>query len=147
MPRPGSPGRPGTAVIPPAWEQHHQPVAEGTFTAQCRLRDPAADVEGPFDPDTGTRPVTKAAPYYDGPCRVQQMHTPRRGETAEQQTAEHDYLVQVPKTVTGVREKHRIEIYGSNDAALNGRELHVADVMRGSLTWSRDLVCLDNLGR
>lgn len=137
---------PGSRVIHSQWETHHQPVVEGTFTARIRLRHATEDSETP-NPATGVPTVVKATPYYDGPCRIQQLHQPQSGETAGQVESTHDYLVQVPKAVTGARVLDVGEVYQSGDASLNGRDLEVSDVTRGSLTWSTDLVCLDNLGR
>lgn len=147
MPRTGYPRRPGSTVVPAGWEPHHEPTVEAAFTARCRLRDPAKDTEGPLDRDTGTHPIVKAAPYYDGPCRIQQLHQPQTAETAGQVVLTHDYLLQVPKSVTQAAPQHVAEIYDATDATINGRELEVSDVARGSLTWCRDLTCLDNLGR
>lgn len=137
--------RPGSTVIPAGWEEHHVPVVEATFTAKCKLRDPAGDTQT-WNAATGTYSTVKTAAYYDGPCRVQQSHQPQTAETAGQVESTHDYLLQIPKSVTAVAVKHVAEIYAATDTTLNGRVLEVSDVMRGSLTWSRDLACLDRLG-
>jgi hypothetical protein len=138
---------PGSRVIPAGWAQHHRPTVESTFTAKIRLRDPAQDTEGPLDEDTGTRPVVKAAPYYDGPCRVQQRNQPQVGATGEQRISTQDYLVPVPITVTTVAVGHVGLIYECpDDPSLIGRPLKVTDVLRGSLAWERDLICTDSMG-
>jgi hypothetical protein len=140
--------RPGSRVIPAGWVEHHRPVAEATFIgAKIRLRDPADDTVGEFDEDTGTRPVVKAAPYYDGPCRVQQQKQPQVGTTGDQRVSTHDYLVAVPIAVTAVAGGHIGEVYEcAADPTLIGRPLKVTDVMRGSLAWERDLIVIDQLG-
>ncbi len=137
---------PGTRVVPDGWEQRHQPVVEATFTARVQLRDPSGDTQT-WNTATGKYTTVKAAAYYDGPCRIQQLNRTQTAETAGQVEATHDYLVQIPKTVTAVHTGHLAVIYDATDTTLNGRELQVSDVLRGSLTWARDLTCIDTLGR
>lgn len=138
----------GSRVIPAGWVEHHRPVAEATMVgAKIRLRDPAEDTLGDFDEETGTRPVVKAAPYFDGPCRVQQQKQPQVGSAGEQRVTSHDYLIAVPVSVTTVAVGHVGVVYEcAADPSLVGRELKVTDVLRGSLAWERDLIAIDQLG-
>ena len=138
--------RPNSRVIPAGWEARHRPVAEATMTVVIEFRNPADDVLGEFDEETGTRPVVKATPYYTGPCRVQQQKQPQVGATGDQRISSHDYLVTIPADVTAVAVGHVGVVTESSDASLVGRALKVTDVMRGSLIWERDLICIDNLG-
>lgn len=138
--------RPNTRVIPAGWVEHHRPVIEATFTARIRLRNPADDEQGEFDEETGTRPVVHAAPYYDGPCRIQQQKQPQVGSTGEQPVTTHDYLVPVPIEVNAELGHIGQVVECPADPTLVGRYLKVTDVMRGSLAWERDLICIDHLG-
>lgn len=138
--------RPGSRVIPAGWVEHHRPTVEATFTAKIRLRDPAQDTVGDFDDATGTRPVVKATPYYDGPCRVQQQKQPQVGQTGEQRVTTHDYLIPVPISVDAAIGHIGVVYECAADPTLVGRSLKVTDVMRGSLAWERDLIAIDHLG-
>ena len=137
---------PGSKVIPSGWSAHHQPVAEGTMTGACTIRDPKATVTGPFDPDTGTFPKAPAPPYYTGACRAQQQRQPQEATTGGEEITTHDYLVPVPASVTGVKLGHVVKITAAVDASLVGRVLQVTDIQRGSEIWERDLICIDHLG-
>lgn len=138
--------RPSSNVIHPRWATHHRPVVEGTFTATIAIRDPAQDTRGELDHDTGTRPVVKATPYYVGGCRIQQQKQPQVSISADQRVTTHDYLVPVPIEVNA-RTGHIGTVTDCPaDPTLVGRELKVTDVLRGSLAWERDLICIDHLG-
>lgn len=115
------------------------------MTAKIRLRDPAGDVKV-WDEETGINTITKAAPYFDGPCRAQQQKQPQVGTTGGQRVSTHDYLITVPAAVIQAKVGHLGEIYECSDPSLIGRRLKVTDVQRGSLIWERDLICIDDLG-
>jgi len=136
----------GSRVIPVGWSAHHQPVAEGTMTGACTIRDPDATVVGEFDPETGTYPRTPAGPYYTDVCRAQQQKQPQVATTGEQRVSTHDYLVTVPASVTAVKLGHLVKVTAAEDASLIGRVLQVTDVQRGTEIWERDLICIDYLG-
>lgn len=138
--------RPGSRVIPTGWSAHHRPVAEGTMTGACTIRDPAQDTQGEFDDETGTYPTVPADPYYTGVCRAQQQKQPQVATTGEQRVSTHDYLVTVPASVAGVKLGHIVTVTSAVDPSLIGRPLKVVDVMRGTEMWERDLICIDDLG-
>jgi hypothetical protein len=136
----------GSRVIPVGWSKHHQPVAEGTMTGACTIRDPGATVQGEFDNSNGTFPSTPAAPYYTGPCRAQQQKQPQVATTGDQKVSTHDYLVTVPASVVAVKAGHILTVTAAEDTSLIGRPLQVTDVQRGTEIWERDLICIDHLG-
>jgi len=116
------------------------------MTGVCTIRDPAQDTEGPFDEESGTRSVIKAAPFFTGPCRAQQQKQPQVATTGEQRVSTHDYLVTIPASVTAVKLGHIVTVTAAEDASLIGRPLKVVDVIRGTEIWERDLICIDDLG-
>jgi hypothetical protein len=151
MPRPGGPGRPGSTVIPPGWEAHHRPTAEGTFTALCEISaDPVG--QGPWNDDIGDYdPAPRVVLYSNLPCRVQELRQPQEARTGDQRVTSHDYLVPVPASTTNVAVGHQIKVTGflrtgEGDPSLLGRPLVVTDVQRGSTIFQRDLICIDHLG-
>lgn len=118
------------------------------MTAVCTIRLPGA-VQGPWNATTGQYTSTPHAPYYTGPCRVQQLHQPNEVSAGEQRVSTHDYLVPVPAAVTAVELGHILTVTAGGpdlDPSLIGRLLTVTDIQRGSLTWERDLTCTDDLG-
>jgi hypothetical protein len=134
-------GRPGTRVIPTDWEATNRPAVEATMTATIAWRIPGG-TKGPFDEDTGTYPTVPNTPYTTVPCRVQAMATmARRVENAEQAMTVAGYLVTVPAATTGIRVGHLGHVTGTGDPDLDGHDLHVDDVVRGSLRFERDLFC------
>jgi hypothetical protein len=135
--------RPGSRVIPVGWEEHHQATAEGAFTATVELTDPDASSEV-WNPAERRYDVTPAVPYYVGPGRAQQLNMPQVADVAGQPVSTHDYRVSISKSVAGVRIGHRVKVTAATDASLVGRTLTVTDVLRGSLTWQRDLICVDH---
>lgn len=140
---------PGSRVIPAGWEAHHRPVAESTQTARCQITR-AGTGPGTWNPATNEfDPPQRQVIYPDLSCRVQQLNQPQVSSTGQQQVSTHDYRVSVPIAAAAVLLDDRVEITGGDttlDPTLIGRPLVVTDVQRGSLTWERDLICIDNLG-
>lgn len=140
-----------TKVIPDQWVEHHRPVAEGTMTALCDVRNPAGKppVDAPDDWD-GTMPL-----HLNVPCRVQELRQPREGVQADQPQNVRRYLVTLPinkvdgiragengSIVTNFRPQNSSQAF---DPMLRDRILRVEDIQHGSLMWERDIVCADNL--
>lgn len=145
MTRPGSPTRPGSSVINPAWEQHHRPTAESVMTADGILTRPDPDADPVFDPATGstTRPVITV---YTGACRLQALDVGDNATlTGEQQVTGHTYRVSLPYPVDA-QVDDTLTVTTASDPTLTGRKLRITDVARGSLVWQRDLIAVDDLG-
>lgn len=142
MPRRGQLyGRPGTQVIPAGWAVGQRPVAQGTMTAAIALRVPGG-TKGPFNPTTGTYPVVPHPVYATARCRVQALtNVPRQVDAAEDEVTVSAYLVTVPAGTLGLQVGHVGVVTGSGDALLDGRELKVDDIIRGTLLVERDLLC------
>lgn len=134
-------------VIPPDYEATHAPVVEGTMTGTCRITygdaNPAAPV---WDPALGS-PIRPAQPaLYEGPCRVQAMNQrvaiQRLGDIAARHMT---YLVTIVRG-TQIPAGAIVEIATSSDPLLPaGHQLTVGEVTRGTLTFERDLMCVDDL--
>jgi hypothetical protein len=146
MPRPvGAQGRPGTQVIPAAWETHHRGVAEKTMTAVCTIRHPGGTRT--YNDVTGLTSVTPNFPYFTGPCRVQALAVgDSRVAVAEQQVTSASYLISVPAVVSEVAVDDQVTVTSSTDPSLTAKTLRVTSVQRGSLRFERDLIALDDLG-
>ncbi|MFC0623232.1 DUF6093 family protein [Kribbella deserti] len=138
--------RPGTPVIPVGWSQYHRPVAELSMTARCTI-----DADGTGEPvwnnDTGTWDAPARVVLHTGvPCRIQQQRQPQEANASGQSVTTHDYLVPVPAEILNVEVGHELRIDSCpDDPSLVGRRLVVTDVLRGSLAWERDLICVDRL--
>lgn len=149
MPRPRTHhGRPNTRVLPKGWAERHRPVLEDTRTGRISLRTPGSTT-GPVDPNTGRRPVISSAPYaVDVPCRVQVLPAAgRRGQidAADQQITVVGYQITVPLTHDDtpllVKPGHLGRLTRTGDPLLDGRDVNVDDVTRGSLLLERVLLC------
>lgn len=144
---PGSGRRP---VIPSDWSAHHRPVVEGTFTAEVEIREPGG-TPGPRDPGTGVVPVTPHAAHYADGARIQvaPVFSAER-DSAGQEITVAGYLVVVNRDTSAQTEVgHVVKVTAvddNGDPALVDRELTVSGVAYGSLSWERDLICIDQLG-
>lgn len=141
---------PGSRVIPTGWEQHHRPVAEGTFTAICRI-DKAGAGQGTWNPTTSTYdPPARILLHDNEPCRVQELKQPTVSEVGHQQVTAQHYQVSVRSAITDVEPDHHVTVIGGLDPTLDpsliGRPLVITTVQRGSVIWERDLLAIDNLG-
>ncbi len=119
-------------------------AAEDLMTSTCTIREPAS--ERPItDPATGAVTMPPGPVVYSGRCRVRPATGPggdsatREAGTAQLLT--FDYLVSVPFSVSGVRERHRVTIDGSPDPSLVGAEVEVEHVDRGEHLTARRLQC------
>lgn len=143
--------RPGLTVIPPGWEQHHKPVADGTRTATVELwTGPlAGDPEWIWD-RAERREVrnhgTRLHPDSTITARVQRLREEDGTSAGQQDVTTRRYLVALDRdladelTVTA-----RVRVVDC-DPYLDGHYLSVLDIQGGSLRFERDLLCLDNLG-
>ncbi|UIU47068.1 DUF6093 family protein [Microcystis phage MinS1] len=141
-------GRPDTHVLP--HETAHRVVAERTMTAIVALRLPGA---GPrrWDPVSQQNTADVHDAYWTGPARVQAQATKaRRVTVADDDETTAGYLITLPATLlddNGVpvatipAEDHVVRVTNSGDPALDGRDLTVDQVVRGSVRFERDLLC------
>jgi hypothetical protein len=139
--------RPGSQVIPAGWSAHHRPVAEKTFTARCTI-DRAGTGAPVWNATTNAYdPPARVVLHTNLECRVQHWRKFAQVDTVgEQRVSTHEYLVQVPITVTDVELDQQVRIDACEDASFVGKRIVVTDIHRGSLMWDRALLCIDNLG-
>ena len=138
--------RPGSHVIHPDWEQRHRLTATATMTALCVIDREDPDGTPVFDPVTGTTSRPRVT-VYSGPCRVQRRSVAEsERQSGDQEVTTADYLVVIEHDADPVQVADRVTIGDSSDPTLTGRALTVSAVMRGSLRWERDLICVDDLG-
>jgi hypothetical protein len=142
------------AVIPHGWAAHHRPVTEGAMTAECII---TRDREGvaPLDAGTGEpepwEPLTiYPLPGQPGICRVQILAA-GGGESEQavgEAVAEREVLVVVPHDAPEFRAGRQTGDWvtitaGGDDPQLVGRRLRINTIDYSSLSWERDLRCLD----
>lgn len=134
-------GRPGSRVIPPNWGRNHQPVLETTMLdATCELRPPGS--QQLWDPDLEEMVAVPKSAYYAGGCRIQAMtNDARQAVAADDPETVTRYLITLPAGVDEAAIGHLLKVTASDDDALTGRSLTVADVILGSHRFERDLIC------
>ena len=135
-------GRPGTAVIPAGWAVSHRPVVEKTQATAITLRHPGTTQE--WSQELEQNVEVPLDPYFTGTARVQALATQARPiVTVGDREVVAQYLVTIPVD-TGAAEPAELDLVAvsdSGDPALDGRTLLVAQVVRGSLLFERDLFC------
>lgn len=141
--------RPGLAVIPTGWEQHHKPVADGTRTATVELwSGPIGGPEWLYDRAAKTEVRNHGTRLHPGvtiTARVQRLREEDDATAGQQDIATRRYLITLDRdladalTLTG-----RVRVVDC-DPYLDGRYLSIVDIQGGSLRFERDLICLDNL--
>lgn len=139
-------GRPGTAVIPPRWEQSHGKVFEKTMPARVALRH--SGVEKTFNDTDRKTDYTNLAPYVICEQARVQAQTSRATDqasvSAEETLVVTGYLVTISLDRAPDEEPivgDLVDVLGSNDSRLTGQTLVVTDVVLGSLRFERDLMC------
>jgi hypothetical protein len=142
---------PGSRVLHPAFQAAHRPAAEQAMTVRITFARPGAGVPGAFDPATGTRAARSGArPVAVTKARVQATASADRTTVAgEQVITLRGYTVSVPVEVTGLRVDDVATVTSigpEDDPDLLGARLRVRDVVVGSITWQRVLVCEQDLG-
>lgn len=136
------------SVIPADWSAHHRGVVRQTWTGGCTIHHPGqAPASGTLDPESGEYPpAAAAAAHFTGACRVQVQLTTGQSESAGEQVTVAGYLVVVDQSADAVKVDDVVTITrvdDNGDPTLFGRRLTVTGVARGTLTWERDLTCVD----
>lgn len=134
-----------TRVIHRDFSAHHQPVAEGTMTATCRVERPAIGTH--WDPVTeSTVPNPPDVLISSSICKVQEYMRAAGKDQVGQQVVERRYRVSLPADVAPIDVKCHVVFLASSDAALATRTFYVDDVQYATERFERVLICLDNLG-
>ena len=119
------------------------------MTAKCRITR-ASTSNGTWNDATNQYdPPAREVVYETLACRVQELSLPQVQETGQQRVSSRDYRVSLPITALAVLVDDVLEVLGGDDtldASLVDRPLVITDIQRGSLTWQRDVICIDNLG-
>lgn len=126
------------------------------MTATVALRAPGTSSNSHFDGALHRTVTTGPAPFaVDVPARVQAL-TERRGAGPAQDAADDmvrvaGYLVSLPLSGDGVDQivvdgetNTLIDVTASSDPLLTGKTLRVADIVRGTNRFERDLLCTLN---
>jgi len=139
-------GRPGTPVIPAGWQQAHGAVAAKTMTAIVNLRNPGST--STFNPTGRRTEYTPLAAYATAQAARVQAQTSRAVQPGKEQAEETLQVAGYLVTITLDRPADQepaagdlVDVTASDDPLLTGRTLKVADVVRGSLRFERDLFC------
>lgn len=113
--------------------------AERGMTDRCTIT--AQGGEPVYDPETNSYQTPDRTVIYEGRCRVVATAMGERiVEHAGGPITLATYRVYVPRDVDGVREGHQLEVTSSTDPALEGRTLHIADVLFSTHQPARRLV-------
>lgn len=146
MPRPNrAHGRPGTRVIPKAWEESHRPVIDRTLSGRCTITAPSQPSDLQVKADLSYEDRDPVAPAFDGPFRAQQLNAKESaGLVGDQEQITAGYLV-VVQADADVVVRSTLRIREATDATFVGRRLIVRKIARGSLLWERDLWCVEDL--
>lgn len=133
-------------VIHARWSEHHQPTAQGTMTATCRVVRPGIGTA--WDPVTeSTIPNPPTVVVASGPCRVQAFMQATTSPVAGQQVTQRRYRVSLPAAAPTADTECRILIETCPaDTALAGSTLFIEDVVTASERFQRDYVANLNLG-
>jgi hypothetical protein len=137
-------GRPGTRVIPAGWGASHAAVIEGRLSAVVDLTDPATATKT-WDEEL-KRTVLAATPYAaDVPAAIQVIFTGYSNNSGEDAAEERlqvaGYRITVPHG-QAVTPGHEVTVTACDgDSTLTGRTFSVAEVLRGSERFQRDLMC------
>lgn len=142
---------PGTHVIHPRFQSAHRRTAEAAMTVQISFARPGSGTPGAFDPATGTRGApTGPQSLLRTAARVQATAAADHPvNAAEQVVTLRTYQVSVPWDVTGLQvdDVGTVTAIGEDDDPdLLGARLRVRDVVVGSITWQRNLICEQDLG-
>lgn len=140
-PRPQHTGRPGSRVIPTDWHVAPAAVLATTRRGVVSLRHAGFTQEW-SDAEEAMVSVPLAPYAADVSARVQALTGQgQRVVVAEDPELVVDYLVVVDAAVDAVVEGDLVTVTSSGDAALDGVDLRVARVARGTERFERDLFC------
>jgi len=138
---------PGTRVIPPGWDAHHRPVAEGAQTSTGRAY--RFNSTGVFNNATGKTEYFDPVPVYGtaetaAPMRIVRDGVDTRVVIGEREVIQRSYIVTLPASAAEILVNDMVVAETASDPLLPGLKLYVRDVRYGSQVWERDLVC-DNV--
>lgn len=139
-------GRPGTTVIPEAWETDHRPVVSKTLRGRCTIHAPSPPATLQVKPDLTYEPTDgPAAAVYDGPFRAQALNAKEStGLVGDQEQITAGYLV-VVEADADVPIRSVVTFAEASDPELVGCRLVVRKIARGSHRFERDLWCVEDL--
>jgi hypothetical protein len=116
-----------------------QELAEAGMTDACVVERRTGETTGAGGVITPTRST-----LYTGKCRVQSNALTRQGsDIGEAYVVVERHEVQLPMSVTGLREGDQITITASGDADLVGRVYTVRDVLRKTHLTARRVTVLE----
>ncbi len=135
-------------VVPGDWEAHHIPTVDRTRQIDAMLYSGPSYGEDRYvyDPETDSEQLNTGTLLWEGMIRLQRMERGGGGQESGGQTVTTgDYLGVLPDPIPVVTVGMYVAILGPS-ALEQGTILRVADVIKGSLRWERDLVLTENLG-
>lgn len=133
-------GRPGTVVVPTAWQATHAAVIAKTLPSTVTITPPGTGVAA-FNPTTHQSETPAATASYDGPAEIMLVtDTDRLAEAAGEDVPTRRYEVKLLHSATGVEPGHVVRVTACADPDLGaGTRLVVDAVERGSQRFSRVL--------
>lgn len=138
--RPVGYGRPGTPVIPAAWQAIGATVFADTF--DCTVKVGPAGGAPAWNEATGQTETPMANPIYDGPASISvAANSTATVDVADDQIPLVRYLVELPVDTAAITDEHFVLVVASPDPMLTGRRLDINAVVRGSRRFTRLLLC------
>ena len=135
------PPLPGTRVVHPDFQAHHQPPVLGQMTAACTVTRPSSEPNS-WDDAAGRHVYPAAAQVYAGICRVQRQADGAPVTVADRTATVTRVVVTVPVGTSPAQVNDVVEVTACpDDPDLVGLPLKVKDVRHASIAWQRDLVC------
>jgi len=132
---------PGTRVIHPRFQEHHQPTVRGQMTAACRVTRPSPTPTG-WDDEAGRSIYPEPMLIYEGMCRAQRQVDGEQVTVADRTTTVTRVVVTVPFDAATFAVNDVVEMTKCHDDVdLVGLRLKVRDIRHASIAWQRDLVC------
>lgn len=135
-------GRPGTVVVPADWAVAPAAIVARALASTVQI----GPLTGEPQWDPGLRRTVSGGldPVYDGPASVMAVSDSARALTVvEDPVAARVYDITLALARTGadlVQAEHVVLVTACDDAALQGKRLHVHQVEKGTRRFSRVLL-------
>ena len=129
-------------IIPDGWEENIAPTMESAFTASIVV---TAEPDEKYDEILMINvPLDEGEFRWSGKARIQQKNvTEKFVMVSGQRVSIREYLVAIPEAVDTIQIGDVVKVTNSKDGTQS--ELRVVSVLKGSLRWERDLMCLDSM--
>lgn len=146
MPRPNrAHGRPGTRMVPKAFEVDHARVMAGSRTSVAVIHGPSTGAPV-FDPSLGYSVTPDAPTLYNGTIRVQALSAADRSRIiGDQDLTTGSYLAAIDHDAPRIPAGSVITFTTTTDGWLAGDQLFVRNGDLGTVRFERHLYAVDDI--